>query len=597
MIIEIGSDKNLILNTIVYSTSRAAYARFTYISEYDKSDSNLPLKPNDPVIIIKDNHTMFNGWIIQINRKASGGGSGELIEYEAVDGRYFLGQLTALYKDTPVFSFNEGTRYYSSGEIVDMVTNSFPSKFVRNFDTSLLTYKPLDLSYSGNTYESIVNEMVESNGHYKWYVDVNRNMQVVNLRNVTGYDVYIGETNEKVSDHSGEYDVIDHEFQYSLVGRFSRVRAHGFASGTSSKEDYLSDVCEATTTGKQEEGIESDRVFWTTQHIRGVWAGIFFGQTTKYISIPVTSSFDLGQISDYVAPLLEEDEFTKWGFWCPIDPIRIVGSTTLSIQRRKYNSERYPLPGHNLPNWVATTQTNKEISQGPSINYLPGSRQFLLGGWFPIIATFHTSEPIFQAKFIGETYGESLGAPQTLEIRMNGRSYEITTDRQLYLRFKLMPPTIMTVKYRYTQVRSKDIPKDDELEEFNSEVHEDRGGKPSDTEQATTIKQIGPGGTSYDWYNWDLRKDIVVHENTDDPETFSQQIQDEADNLHDKVKDVVISGKVVLKGIKTDLTLNHGINVHNSNLTQWETIKANINSITYDFNEETTTINLSNEYT
>ena len=60
-----------------------------------------------------------------------------------------------------------------------------------------------------------------------------------------------------------------------------------------------------------------------------------------------------------------------------------------------------------------------------------------------------------------------------------------------------------------------------------------------------------------------------------------------ADKALDKLKDVIISGRIKLKGIKTDLTLSHGINIHNSNLSQWETIKANIYSITYDFREET----------
>ena len=593
-IVRVGEDKNLILNTITYSLDRAAYARFTYLSRYDESESNLPFKPGDDIVILKNNYTLFNGYIIHLNRKASGD-SGEILEYEAVGPRYFLNQLTALYRNTPVFKFNQDTEAYTSGSIIQKVLASFPQNIINTstiYGISFLTYRPLDVSYSGTSYETVVNDMVSFNGPYKWYVDNFRKIHIVNLNNVTGYDVYIGQLGEKISDHP-EYDVIDHEFQYSLVGRFSRVRVFPYSNQSGAGNSYYN-------LSKEDEGP----TYYTNFQCIPGWTESFSSSTSKIVSIPLQSSFDFTNVIDSINSTLEDYEFKYWSFMLPLKPHKVVGDVRLEVWKKIIRASTKSIPEQGEPEdilkpWVIEFGFKKIYLSPPSLpTIIPSLPKWAKFGAFMRFST----EPIYNIYFMGFHYGDYIKDSQgntvskTFTITymdMNGNMKRATfkSDRLIFLKFKIWSPDI-NLHFKSKIISSKtQIPDEDE-----QSSNDESSGVASDAihpDGSIVIK--GPSGTSYSWYNWNYQKDLVFNK-TSRLNSLQSDANEFADKELDKLKDVIISGRIKLKGIKTDLTLSHGINIHNSNLSQWETIKANIYSITYDFREETTTVEFSNEY-
>ena len=591
-IVRVGENKNLILNTITYSLDRAAYARFTYLSRYDESESNLPFKPGDDIVILKNNYTLFNGYIIHLNRKASGD-SGEILEYEAVGPRYFLNQLTALYRNTPVFKFNQDTEAYTSGSIIQKVLASFPQNIINTstiYGISSLTYKPLDVSYSGTSYETVVNDMVSFNGPYKWYVDNFRKIHIVNLNNVTGYDVYIGQLGEKISDHP-EYDVIDHEFQYSLVGRFSRVRVFPYSNQSGAGNSYYN--------LNPEDDTGTGPIYHAHKQCIKAWKGY----SSKYITIRLSSSFDFTNVIDQIKNSLQGDEFRKWAFWLPFKRVKIIGGISLEVWKSIYDVGISSIPSEGSPEsilrpWAHVWGYKRICLNPPSLpTILPGTPGWTWGALFD----FYT-EPLFNIRFLGFSYGDYLkdsnGVPttQTYTITYRTRNGDVKnasfkTDRIIYLKFEIWVPDDLILKYKYRHINKKQFPDKDEQGNNN----ESKGIASDAIHPDGSIITKGPSGTSYSWYNWNYQKDLVFNK-TSRLNSLQSDANEFANKELDKLKDVIISGRIKLKGIKTDLTLSHGINIHNSNLSQWETIKANIYSITYDFREETTTVEFSNEY-
>jgi len=594
-IVRVGENKNLILDTITYSLDRAAYARFTYLSRYDEAESNLPFKPGDDIVILKDNHTLFNGYIIHLNRKASGD-SGEILEYEAVGPRYFLNQLTALYRNTPVFKFNQDTKTYTSGSIIQKVLASFPQNIINTstiYGISSLTYKPLDISYSGSTYEQVIEDMLSYNGPFRWYVDNFRKIHIVNLNNVAGYDVYIGQLGEKVSDHP-EYDVIDHEFQYSLVGRFSRVRIFPYSNQSGAGNSYYN----------LNEDDNNGRTYYTNFHCRPGWTRSFFESTTKMISIPLQSSFDFTNVISTVNSFLNDYEFKYWSFMLPLKPHKVVGDVRLEVWKKIITTSIASIPEHGDPEdvlkpWVVSFGFKKIYLSPPSLpTIIPSLPKWAKFGAFMRFST----EPIYNISFMGFHYGDyikdSQGNPTSktftityMDMWGNKKRSTFKSDRVIYLTFKIWAPDI-NLHFKSKIISSKKQLPDKSEQSSNDESN----GVASDAIHPDgNIITKGPSGTSYSWYNWNYQKDLVFNK-TSRINSLQSDANEFANKELDKLKNVIISGRIKLKGIKTDLTLSHGINIYNSNLSQWKTIKANIYSITYNFREETTTVEFSNEY-
>lgn len=193
-------------------------------------DETISINNDDEVQVIYKDVLVFNGWIKEIRRLI--GDNGETINCRAIDSRGILTETTWVTGGSSFHEYLEPS--YQVKDRFNDVLDDIPSYLVASSTgVSQLNNSIGEAKYAAAKITTVLDELIEKAGNYKYYINQNKVLKIVNLASCTPHNLYLGVLGQHISAHkhepsqSGDYDIVANDLNFSTLDNYTRVVIEG----------------------------------------------------------------------------------------------------------------------------------------------------------------------------------------------------------------------------------------------------------------------------------------------------------------------------------------------------------------------------------
>jgi hypothetical protein len=530
-------------------------ARICRIFQPVAFDATLSFAEGDILSVVygSTNATLFTGRILQIERTIDIGEEG--VTYHCSCSRQDLAEEYAYithedYGDTAQITFDD----IPLNIAIDTIVSKFPT-IVKNIE-SYPSGANISDEYIGQTVSNIL-DSIYAKTKYGWYMKPNGSLVSIDLTAINSGEAKFGIYGTTVHPLTPQYNVMASNLQFDITNRYNKCIIEG---AKKLERVTLKGKCIGFSKSGEEivdEGDRADDIIYKVFELDTKWTVtkiietyISYARLKKFVLIPLGFSEFL---TKFIIVFLETE---------------ICNDNSINRMVRKTNS--IVIPG----DIVSTTSspTEAELSEAAKAIYLT-SNTITYGP--PSIE--HDTEiqgslgPNNTVRFSRSMYNFwPIGAS------INSDQLEVTPDININQQFGVLnyiwrnPPT----------KKCATLTSDVLIETIPLKVEVNVSGSASGVSKTLRIVN-----TSFRY--------------SEDPEDLvddTARMAEYAEDLLEKYKDIKVNGSITLDTIDLSWDLDKTVNLINTAQGSWTTLNAKVIGIKYDFDMNTTTLEITSEY-
>jgi hypothetical protein len=507
-------------------------------------DANLPFSYGDTVCIVygSTNITIFTGRIRQIERSIDIGQEG--VTYHCSDPRQDLNEEYAYTIDddageTAQISFND----IPLNTAIDTIVSKFPSivKRIESYPSGV----NITEEFTGQVVSSIL-DSIYSKTKYSWYIKPDGSLVSIDLSSINPGQAKFGIYGTTVNAVSPQYNVMASNLQFDITSRYNRCIIEG-----AKKLERVMLPAHCASSELLDDLLGSDTSTWDARYklyqIDSKW------EVAKIIKTYVSYSKLLGY---QVLPRGADGRLgfgdSISGFYLVFLKMEVAKNNVLMTRNRDLQYGNFAKEGEEEDSrWVGFTNWEAEGSELPQGSLGPSN-------------TIRFSKAMWHMWPVGAREDDATGVLLPAEVSL---SDSLLGAIAYSWRANLEP--------KCASVRADVL-----IETVPLKVEVSVAGTASGLSK--TLRVVN---TSFKY-----------SEDPDDLVDDTARMTTYAQDLLQKYKDVKINGTITLDTIDLTWDLDKTVNLINTNQAGWDSLNAKVIGIKYDFDMNTTTLEITSEY-
>jgi len=547
--------KEVVVNSIRFSLDSARVCEFEEPVDFDSAGS---FNYDQIVSVIHNENTLFTGRIRVIRRSMSI--NNETIHYQAAGPRAELEQVysyaTATYGETHILTFRDVSPTNALNQILAPVT-----EIVSGVSGTVSADNIKELELTTIPTAQAITEILKEAKNYKYYIDPDGTLNFIDLTVASGKDVYFGIYGQKISTSSPQFNVIDSNLIFDNTNRYNQCIVQG-----SRKIEIREVECYP---------LEDETKDWGYDYTK--WCLPDHWKVVKLLNTKVSfikamregayrkKSF-LGQFNKVVLnpEATPEEQNTDW-VWEGYHDM-----TYLAVSEFCNNSKYQKITQRQ---WMKTKRIKSATDDIPPIE----TEEWKQEAKYSTVTDFEKGslEPKYKADSATEIDGFLVKFNKWIYNKPTPASTP-TPGTVIALVAVETEPLIVSASLSGTAVSPKILRIYDSSYRYDkSRFYAYISGEKVDVE--------------YDWRNYPDDLPSLFIDDTD-------KILNRANKELESKKDIVISGSVTLDTIDNTWNLKKTVNLQNTEQGDWESLDARVTSIAYNFIDNTTTLQLTTQY-
>jgi len=508
-------------------------------------DANLPFSEGDIVNVVygASNTTLFTGKIRQIERTIDIGHEG--VTYHCSGPRQDLNEEYAYivhddYGETSQITFEDE----SLTSAINTIVGKFP-KYVKNIESYPSGANMTD-EYVGQVVANVL-DSIYAKTKYGWYMRPNGSLVSIDLTATNPEQAKFGIYGTTVNAISPQYNVMASNLQFDMTNRYNKCIIEG-----ARKLEKIWLWAHCMSQAEIDKLVGTDEMTWDARYkiyeMDSKWPVV------KLIETHVTYSQLLG--FQMVAQGVDNVTGGCTGFYFIFLNIEVARDNELLKRSRDVSSVNAAAEGEEpdivqigYTSWQVSTSELPQGTLGPN-NTIRFSKAMY--NYWPLGAR------------IDERTGVLFQADISLSQAILGGSYGVIS---------YSPRT--KLEHRCAQVKADVL-----IETVPLKVTVTVPGTASSISKTLRI-----ANTSFQY-----------SEDPDNPIDDTARMTQYAQDLLQKYKDIKVNGSITLDKIDLDWDLNKTVNLINTDQASWSSINAKVIGIRYDFDANTTTLEITSEY-
>ena len=543
--------KEIHVKEISWDFSSARVCRFFQPVAFD---ANLPFSEGATVCVVQGsgNITLFTGRILQIERTIDIGAEG--VNYSCSCSRQDLAEEYAYiihedYGETAQITFNDVDLITA----IDTIVSKFPT-IVKKID-SYPTGANISDEYIGQTVSNVL-DSIYAKTKYGWYMKPNGSLVSIDLTAVNSGEAKFGIYGTTVNAISPQYNVMAANLQFDVTNRYNKCIIEG---AKKQERVTLRGKCIGITKSGEDivdEGDRSDDILYKVFELDSKWTVVKIIET--FISYARLKSFILMPIGDVTVSISK--------FLINFLETEICRENNIIRMTREVKYTTQP-----SSSGTQSEGTPTEATEGTES---PGAMETRLPGFGPQIMIADT-----------EVQG-SLGPENTVRFSramynywptgesVNSDGIVVTPDVNIYM-------GVPNYTWRNSpEKRCASLTADVLIETVPLKVEVTVPGTASNISK--TLRVVN---TSFRY-----------SEDPEDPVDDTARMTQYAQDLLQKYKDIKVNGSITLDTIDLTWDLDKTVNLINTDQGSWSSLNAKVIGIKYDFDANTTTLEITSEY-
>ena len=547
--------KEVIVNSIRFSLDSARVCEFEEPVDFDSSGS---FSYGQIVSVIHNENTLFTGRIRVIRRSISI--NNETIHYQAAGPRAELEQIysytTAAYGETHILTFRDVSPTDALDQILAQVT-----EIVSGVSGTVSADNIKELELTTIPTAQAVTEILKSAKNYKYYIEPDGTLNFIDLTAVSGKDVYFGIYGQKISTSSPQFNVVGSNLVFDNTNRYNQCIVQG-----SRKIEIREVECYPLKDETKDWGYD-----YTKWCLPDHWKVVKLLNTkVSFVKAMSGRAYRkkafLGQFKKVVLnpEAIPEEQNTEWVWEGYHDMGYLAVSEFCSnskyqkiTQRQWMKTKRIESGTEDTPP-TETEEWKQEAKRGAVTDFEKGSL-----------------EPKYKLDSVTEMDGFLVKFNKWIYNKPTPASTP-TPGTVIALVAVETEPLVVSVSLSGSAVNPKI------LRIYDSSYIYDKS-------RFFAYLNGEKVNIEYDWKNYPDNLPALFIDDTD-------KILNRANKELVSKKDIVISGSVTLDTIDNSWNLRKTVNLQNTEQGDWESLNARIISITYNFMDNTTTLQLTTQY-
>jgi hypothetical protein len=528
-------------------------ARICRIFQPVAFDATLPFVEGDILSVVygSTNATLFTGRILQIERTIDIGEEG--VTYHCSDARQDLNEEYAYithedYGDTAQIKFED----VSLNAAINTIVSKFPTivKRVESYPSGA----NISDEYIGQTVSNVL-DSIYAKTKYGWYMKPNGSLVSIDLTAVNSGEAKFGIYGTTVNSLTPQYNVMASNLQFDITNRYNKCIIEG---AKKLERVTLKGKCIGVRTGGEdivEEGDRSDDLLYKVFELDTKWTVtkiietfVSYARLKKFILFPNVA----GVRSTFLIVFLETE---------------ICSNNNINRWKRDVKFVAQPS--------IFGTKSEGTPGESSSGTQSPGA----MNSWIQGI-----SSPTIKADIEGQG---SLGSNNTVRfsralysywptgVSVNSDSIEvepgISIDEQGVLNYYWRGQLFKVCATLTADVLIETVP---------LKVEVNVPGSASGISKTLRI----------------VNTSFRYSEDPDDLVDDTARMTEYAEDLLEKYKDIKVNGSITLDTIDLSWDLDKTVNLINTAQGSWVTLNARVIGIKYDFDMNTTTLEITSEY-
>jgi len=542
--------KEIHVKEISWDFSSARVCRFFQPVAFD---ANLPFSEGATVCVVQGsgNITLFTGRILQIERTIDIGAEG--VDYSCSCSRQDLAEEYAYiihedYGETAQITFNDVDLITA----IDTIVSKFPT-IVKKID-SYPTGANISDEYIGQTVSNVL-DSIYAKTKYGWYMKPNGSLVSIDLTAVNSGEAKFGIYGTTVNAISPQYNVMAANLQFDVTNRYNKCIIEG---AKKQERVTLRGKCIGITKSGEDivdEGDRADDLLYKVFELDSKWTVvkiietfISYARLKRFILMPVCYGTS---ISNFLINFLETE---------------ICSENNIIRMSREVKYTTQPSSSGTKSEGTPTEATEGTESPGAMDSQLPGFGPQIMIADTEVQGSLGPENTVRFSRALYNYWptGESV----------NSDGLVVTPAVNIYM-------GVPNYTWRNSpEKRCASLTADVLIETVPLKVEVTVPGTASNISK--TLRVV----------NTIFRYSEDPEDAIDDTSRMTQYAQD----LLQKYKDIKVNGSITLDTIDLTWDLDKTVNLINTDQGSWGSLNAKVVGIKYDFDANTTTLEITSEY-